>query len=152
MLVFILRRELSMAKSTKIRKPRARVTMDRAKPIRQQFQALLKEHIKSKADKKALAEFLGQSLASIDLMLYRGGGGLDSWISAFIFCFGIDADTVKSFLKDFKLVFKGRKATLSNDLWDELDKIMSEEEKVNWISLVKASAELNLHLNTKKSK
>ncbi len=131
----------------KPRKLREKVAAERAKPVRTLFQALLKDHIKTQDEKQALAEFLGQSIPAVESMLYQGSGGLDSWISAFIFCYQLDVAKIEAFLQSYRTIFrKTKNSRLSDRLWFALDEFLSEDEKASWAALIRSSIELSLHL------
>lgn len=60
------------------------------------FQELLKEHVKTSADREKLAKFLDISESAVRGMVYAGTGGLDNWINAFAYYYKINESTIKN--------------------------------------------------------
>ena len=114
---------------------------------------MLKRQVGTKKEKVELAEFLGLTTSAVDGMLYYGKGGLDAWISAFIFCYDLDLETIQTFFTNYESVTRKMKPTKKSDqIWYELDEKLSEEEKYYWVNILKASEEVQEYLQVKKEK
>ena len=121
----------------------------RAKPVRALLQTLVRAQVKTRAEKEKLAEFLGQAVSSVDAMIYYGEGGLDSWISALIYCYDLQPDAFSNFVHSYRDQLKKMKPIKESDrLWSEID--LSEDEKVYWANLISASATIQKDLRRHK--
>lgn len=127
------------------------VTAKRARPIRAALQSLIRERVKTREETQRLADFLGQSVASVQSMLYQGEGGMDSWISALIFCYQLEPEKITKFLAEYKdALRRPHPARDSDKLWFGLDQFMTEDEKYYWASLIKASVRIQRDLSKRK--
>ena len=70
--------------------------------IRKLLQDLLREHVKTAADRHNLAEQIGCSTGHVQSMLYEGKGGLDTWAKAFAYFYEFDAATLKNLKYELK--------------------------------------------------
>lgn len=61
------------------------------------FQDLLREHVKTSADRRKLASVLGVSESTIKGMLYNGSGGLDTWVNALAHFYPINESNLRNF-------------------------------------------------------
>jgi hypothetical protein len=137
-----------------VRKTRKQTMVSkRARPIRELLQTLVRDRIKTKLDKQKLADFLEQSVGSIDAMLYKGEGGLDSWISALMFCYDMNPSNIKDFILNHQATVRRNKAVRESDKrWFDLDSLMTEDEKFYWVSLITTSIRLQKELTSRKKK
>ncbi len=123
----------------------------RARPIRELLQSLVRDRVKTRIEKQKLAEFLGQSVGSLDAMLYRGEGGLDSWISALIYCYELSPEVIKDFVLNYRANVRRSSSMRESDRrWFDLDSEMSEDEKFYWVSLMAVSVKLQRELVKRK--
>lgn len=60
------------------------------------LQSTLKEFVRGKDDRESLAKVLGRTPGHIKQMIYKGEGGLDSWVKAFAHCYKIDLGRLDS--------------------------------------------------------
>lgn len=70
--------------------------------LRGVFQELLKEFVKTKADREALAKVLNRSPGHIKQMVYKGEGGLDAWTKAFAYFYQLDLATLKNLKQELR--------------------------------------------------
>jgi hypothetical protein len=61
------------------------------------LQSSLRELVRTKEDRETLAKVLGRTPGHIKQMIYKGEGGLDSWVKAFAYCYNIDPRSLESF-------------------------------------------------------
>lgn len=113
---------------------------DPSKEFRIFFQKILKSKIKSKKDKEELANYLDRSVPSVELMLYHGGGGLDAWLNAFVFCFGLNVEKLEKIAIELSLISKSDE-TNSLYQWQKLGQSLTEKERNKWYYLIKASSD-----------
>ena len=64
--------------------------------IRGILQSSLRELVRNKDDREKLAKVLGRTPGHIKQMIYKGEGGLDSWVKAFAYCFKMDLGNLDS--------------------------------------------------------
>jgi hypothetical protein len=130
------------------------VVSQRARPIRSALQILIRDRIKSRAEKESLAKFMGQSLSAIDAMLYYGEGGLDSWISAFIYCYGLEPDAISRIVQSYRADSRRLQPLgVGERAWLEVEQGLSDEAKLYWASMIRASKGIESELGrTKRGK
>lgn len=58
--------------------------------LRSILQSTLRELVRSKEEREKLATVLGRTPGHIKQMIYKGEGGLDSWVKAFAYCYKMD--------------------------------------------------------------
>jgi len=123
----------------------------RAEPIRKLLQELLKDRVRTEADKEGLAAYLGKSKATVNKMLYEGSIGLDVWVNALIHTYSLDVEALRQFIKGLPAVLeKQLPATDADRLWGEVTSILSQKEKIYYGNLLKCSVEANRTLEGKK--
>lgn len=64
-----------------------------AAPVREFLKEVIRKRVASPEDRASLAKFLGQAPTSVSNLL-KGEGGLDTWVAALVFCYGIDASVL----------------------------------------------------------
>jgi len=67
-----------------------------AEGLRGLLQSSLRELVRSKEDREKLAKVLGRTPGHIKQMIYKGEGGLDSWVKAFAYCYKMDLGNLDS--------------------------------------------------------
>jgi len=60
------------------------------------LQTTLREFVRDKEDRETLAKVLGRTPGHIKQMIYKGEGGLDSWVKAFAHCYKLDLGRLDS--------------------------------------------------------
>lgn len=127
------------------RKPRKnRKLNERAKPIREVLRKLVHKKVKTREEREALAKVIGQSVSSVNNMIYTGEGGLDPWIGALSFCYNLDPKNVEHTLEDYERYLRKANPVSRNDrLYFELTELLSEDDLHMLLSLIKASALLS---------
>jgi hypothetical protein len=116
---------------------------DRAAPVRAMLQKLIHRKVKTKAEREALAKFLGQAVSSVNGMIYEGLGGLDSWIGALIFCYKIEPKMVEKFFDEMDhFLRKSRPSSKADKLYLELSESLPEDDIVFLLGLIGASIKL----------
>lgn len=116
---------------------------ERAAPIRALLQKLIHRKLKSKADREALAEFIGQEVSSVNNMIYSGEGGLDSWIGALAYCYKIEPKSAEKLFSELELFFrKTHPLSKADQLYFELAEQLSEDQLAFLLGLIKASIKL----------
>ncbi|MFW7379516.1 MAG: hypothetical protein ACOH5I_11955 [Oligoflexus sp.] len=135
--------------STESRKTKADAARQIAEPARRAAQALLRECLKTQAERKRVAETLGKSLRTINSLIYEGKGGFDLMIAGLIVAYRLDENSLELFVESFNQFLRSE-YTVSNldKRWQALDKLMSEKEKERWIIVMETYARLlaNEHL------
>lgn len=96
-----------------------------AEGLRGILQSSLRELVRSKDDREQLAKVLGRTPGHIKQMIYKGEGGLDSWVKAFAYCFKMDLGNLES------LRFNLRKKiplTESDSVWFKIKDHLGADE------------------------
>jgi hypothetical protein len=100
------------------------------------LKGLLRAKVPTKKQKEELARKMNVSVHYVNTMMYRGEGGMDAWTAALSLAYNLDLprffDIVQSALN------KSGTETKSDLVWQQLDKIVNENEKFYWISLLHA--------------
>jgi hypothetical protein len=123
------------------------VTAERALPIRELLQSLIRDRVKTREEKEKLAAFLDQAVSSIDAMMYYGEGGLDSWISALMHCYDLKPEVIQNFFTSYRLALRKTKRIDESDrLWLSLEDELDANAKYYWASLIRASLSLEKEL------
>lgn len=102
-----------------------------AATLRQVFQDLLKDAVKTKTDREALAKILGRSDSHIKHMIYVGEGGLDMWAKAFAAVYNLDVSAIANLRNELR---KNKPLRESDRLWFALrDELGASEDELNLI-------------------
>ena len=70
---------------------------------RETFQSLLKAHVQDKKDIDRLAKVLGKTPSLVKKMLYKGEGGLDVWIKAFAYLYGLNEKSLSGLQDELRV-------------------------------------------------
>lgn len=114
--------------------------------IRNLFQEMLKEHVKTKEDRIKLAKILGVSESAVSGMLYSGTGGLDNWATAFAHFYKIDETTIRNLKIALK---KDYKLNESDKVWFEIE--APESRKLKLALIAKAVFQIEEDLKNKEN-
>jgi hypothetical protein len=101
--------------------------------IRNLFQELLKEHVKTKEDRLNLAKILGVSESAVKGMIYTGNGGLDNWVNAFAHYYKINEGTIKNLKMALK---KDHPLNESDKIWFDIK--APESRKLKFAMIARA--------------
>lgn len=89
------------------------------------LQSSLRELVRSKDDREQLAKVLGRTPGHIKQMIYKGEGGLDSWVKAFAYCFKMDLGNLESMRFNFR---KKIPLTESDSVWFKIKDQLGADE------------------------
>lgn len=118
-----------------------------AAPVRTLLRSLIRNKIRTEADKRALADFLERSVSFVNQMVYNAEGSLDAWIGAFVFAYKLDAETLAELFSDqSQAARKMSPLSPADQIWFGLDEILTDDEKFYWVSVVRAAIDLNRDL------
>ena len=70
---------------------------------RETFQSLLKAHVQDKKDIDRLAKVLGKTPSLVKKMLYKVEGGLDVWIKAFAYLYGLNEKSLSGLQDELRV-------------------------------------------------
>ena len=70
---------------------------------RETFQSLLKAHVQDKKDIDRLAKVLGKTPSLVKKMLYKGESGLDVWIKAFAYLYGLNEKSLSGLQDELRV-------------------------------------------------
>lgn len=103
-----------------------------ADSLREVFQNLLRDFVKTKENREQLAKVLGKTPGHIKQMVYTGVGGMDSWAKAFAYYYKFDAST----LKNLRNELKKKKPILESDrIWFSLrDEFGATEDELIYLA------------------
>lgn len=122
-----------------------------AKELREFFQELIHNKLKTKTDREQLAQALGLTISAIEAMTYRGVGSFETFAGALLHLYQIDLEALKSHVLKLKNIsLKKTPSRESEKVWYELDKELSEPEKAYWVHLIRAATRINLVLAEKR--
>jgi len=82
--------------------------------LRGVFQELLREFVRNKEERERLASVLGRTPGHIKQMIYKGEGGLDSWVKAFAYYYKIDLNRLHQLRVDMR---KSSRIAESDAVW-----------------------------------
>jgi hypothetical protein len=91
-----------------------------AAPVREFLTSAIRSRIKTADDRRALAEFLGQTPDSVKNLL-RGEGGLDTWVAALVHCYGLDPKAMLDLIQNFKALMQKYKPSKSDQIATQID-------------------------------
>lgn len=129
-----------MAKNTRDKDSR---TAQLAEPFRDLLKSLIRERVKTEADKRELADYLNRSVSFVNQLIYYGEGGLDAWLGALTFAYQLDATKLATVFKNYKFNLRKISPLCEADkLWFEFDREMTDDTKFYWVSLIRATLEL----------
>lgn len=120
------------------KKKRNNKTTQIAAPIREFLRQTVKQKIRTKADREALAEFLGQAPSSVSNLL-KGEGGLDTWVAALVFCYGLKPESLLELLGNFQALARRQKPTESDRLAAQIN-LPEAKRKVLFSAILTALA------------
>jgi len=137
-----------VAKNTRDQKTR---TAQLAQPFRELLKGLIRERIKTEADKRELAKFLDRSVSFVNQLIYHGEGGLDAWIGALTFAYQLDSRKLAELFDEHTKALR-RMSPLSDadKLWFEFDSHMTHDEKYYWVNLIRVTLELESKFGVKR--
>jgi hypothetical protein len=100
--------------------------------LRGVLQSTLREFIRSKEDREALAKVLGRTPGHIKQMIYKGEGGLDSWVKAFAFCYKFDRASLDGLKHDLR---KKKPLSESDAVWFKIrDQLGADEADLVYLA------------------
>lgn len=88
-------------------------TAEIAAPVREYLRQAIRQKIRTKSDREALAKFLGQAPTSVSNLL-KGEGGLDTWVAALVFCYELKPEAMLSMIQNFQAIIRKQKPTESD--------------------------------------
>lgn len=88
---------VTLAKNTRDKASR---TATLAAPYREILKTMVRERIKTEADKRELAAYLDRSVSFVNQLIYYGEGGMDAWIGTLTFTHGLKVSAFTALLKD----------------------------------------------------
>jgi hypothetical protein len=133
-----------VSKSTR---DQATKTAQLAEPFRQLLKTLLRERVRTEAEKRTLAAFLDRSVSFVNQLVYHGEGGLDAWVGAFVYAYGLDIESLVHFFRHHTQTLRRLSPqTPADKIWFELDREITADEKFYWASLVRAGVALDREL------
>lgn len=113
-------------------------TTEIAAPIREFLRQTVKKKIRTKADREALAKFLGQAPSSVSNLL-KGEGGLDTWVAALVFCYDLKPEALLEMLENYQALVRRQKPTESDRLAAQIN-LPEAKRKVLFSALLTALA------------
>jgi len=93
--------------------------------LRGVFQELLREFVQNKKEREQLAKVLGRTPGHIKQMIYKGEGGLDSWVKAFAYYYKIDLGRLNQLRVDMR---KTARIAESDSVWFGIREHLGAEE------------------------
>lgn len=134
---------------------RKQVVTKLAAPIRNLLQSLVRQKIKTAADREKLASFLGLKSTSVSNMLYKGEGGLNQWIAALVYCYDIKIDDITYFFENYSSLEKkvGQMTAAQRD-WIALGNRLNDQDKAfiaNVVTMARKLYQSHYNYNKKKS-
>ena len=115
----------------------------RAQAIKKALRDSAREVATSRAAKEKMAKFAGLSVSAIEQFIYEGKGSAGTFINVFMFLFGIDEKTILGNLKQSADVIRRQKPQRKSDsIWFDLDREMTEEEKIYWLNIIRHAVRL----------
>ncbi len=100
--------------------------------LRSVLQSTLREFIRSREDRETLAKVLGRTPGHIKQMIYKGEGGLDSWVKAFAFCYKFDRASLDGLKHDLR---KRRPIAESDTVWFKIrDQLGADEPDLVYLA------------------
>ncbi len=100
--------------------------------LRSILQSTLREFIRSREDRETLAKVLGRTPGHIKQMIYKGEGGLDSWVKAFAFCYKFDRASLDGLKHDLR---KRRPLAESDTVWFKIrDQLGADEPDLVYLA------------------
>ena len=119
--------------------------MATAKEFRDFCQTLIRDRVKSRVARQELADSLGLSVSAVEAMTYRGVGSFETFVGALVFLCQADLDSLKKIILDRREPARRSRPTRESDkLWYELDLELTEEEKIYWVSMIRAASQIHL--------
>ncbi len=95
----------------------------------------------------------GISEGALDLMLYRGKGGLDAWIKLICFVYGMDSQQLISKLVEIRcMIRKKNKSTPGQIKFLKIMDLLTEDKIVFYSSVIEAVENIKRSLYLKKEK
>ena len=88
-----------------------------------------------------MAKALGKSPGAVGGMLYQARGGFDTLIAAVIIAYDLDEDAIEGFLSSAVKHVQNR--SKADKKWEENDKYYSEQEKLNWATIMEIYGQLS---------
>lgn len=88
--------------------------------MREFLRQAIKQKIRTNKDRAALATFLGQAPTSVSNLL-KGEGGLDTWVAALVYCYGIKAETMLEMIENYTALMRKYKPTESDRIAAQID-------------------------------
>ncbi|MBL7555637.1 MAG: hypothetical protein JNM24_07425 [Bdellovibrionaceae bacterium] len=111
-------------------------TSKTAAPVRDFLKKILKKHINTLEDRRALAEFLGHSQSSVGNLL-RGEGSLDTWIAVVCYYYKIDGEKLLEIVQNFDSLMKKYQPTESDKIASQI-KLEENKRKALFSALLTA--------------
>jgi plasmid maintenance system antidote protein VapI len=113
-------------------------TSEIAAPVREYLRQIIRSKLSTPADKQALAKFLGQKPTSVSNLL-QGEGGLDTWLAALVYCFGLESDALIEHIQNYQALLRKHHPRESDRLAAQID-LPESKRKVLFSALLTALA------------
>jgi plasmid maintenance system antidote protein VapI len=109
-----------------------------AAPVREYLRQIIRAKLSTPAERQALAKFLGQKPTSVSNLL-QGEGGLDTWLAALVFCFGLETETLVEHIQNYQALLRKQHPRESDRLAAQID-LPESKRKVLFSALLTALA------------
>lgn len=111
---------------------------ENAKTLRDTLQVLARTELPNRAAKVLAEKETGIKYSSIESMLYKNEGGLDSWATLLTYLFKIEPQQLDSFLIELKEIFKKRRKLKDSEIqWSKLGDHLSDDRKSFWCDVIR---------------
>lgn len=104
--------------------------------MREFLRSAIKRKIRTNKDREALAEFLGQAPTSVSNLL-KGEGGLDTWVAALVYCYGLKAETMLEIIENYAALMRKYKPTESDRIAAQID-LPEQKRKILFSAILTA--------------
>jgi hypothetical protein len=121
------------------------------KAVRRFLQSLAKAQLDAEGARESVFKKTNITKSSLEAMLYRGEGGLDSWVELLAHLYHISPQQIVALLAESKNTLKkSQKLTEGQILFSELSDQLSEDKRHFWASVIHTAEGIKAPVNVKK--
>lgn len=124
-----------------------------AQGFRETLSHILRRELSTAKSRDQAAKATNNSKSTIENMVYKGGGSLDSWFTVLEYCFKLKPNQLESLFIDFKTFLrKQRKLTPDEVAWSKTGESLTKERRLFWSEAILAVEDIERKYREKKKK
>jgi hypothetical protein len=110
---------------------------DTAREFRETLKSLAHTHLSTNDEIQRASSATGIKPNALKSMIYRGEGGLDTWMSLLIYIYDLTPQQISSALLEIKKVLKSKKKmTKGETLWSKVGEELNEDKLHFWTGII----------------